>query len=281
MREAPLISVVTVTLNDVDGLAYTVDSVAAQTYEKHEHLVIDGLSSDGTAEFCAATEKHSTRFSYTSEKDHGIFDAMNKGARQARGDLLVFLNSSDGLTDSSVLTFVADRWMESGDWQWGYGAMRYTDSGRVPFTGTVQAPFNRRKFYLGRQFIPHAACYVSRQLFLESGAYDEAFGIAAEQEFFMRICRIHPPAVWIQFLADFMIGGAHSKESIWHHEALWHEMRVKNGVAIANSRHIDRVASVTLASGERSIARMAQLLREGKHLTHVASRANRPGGAHR
>lgn len=263
MRQSPLISIITITLNDRTGLEYTVDTVEHQTYSNYEHIVIDGGSGDGTVEFCATTGQRLTNFSYISEKDRGIYDAMNKGARKARGDVLAFVNSSDGLTDGSVLEFVADQWSERPDWQWGYGAMRFTDSNRTPFSGTVQAPFNRRKFELGRQYIPHPASYVSRRLFLDSGGFDEAFGTAADQEFFMRICRTHPPAVWIRFLADFMAGGVHSSESIWHREALWHRMRVKNGSAIIANRHVDRAAAICLASAERSTRAMRQLLKSG------------------
>ncbi len=277
MRKAPHISVVTVTLNDSVGLTYTVKSVEEQTYRNYEHIVVDGVSGDDTVEYCAATENRLDNFSYVSEKDRGIFDAMNKGARMARGDLLVFLNSSDVLTDQSVLSFVAERWSETDQWQWGYGAMRYTDSNRVPVRGTVQAPFDLRKFQLGRQFIPHAACYIGREFFLDHGAYDEAFGTAADQEFFMRICQTHPPAVWIRFLADFMLGGAHSKQSIWHVEALWHQMRVKNGVTIANSRHLDRMTSVAFAAAERSMLMMSKLVREDTNLAHVENRTKLSG----
>lgn len=263
MRDAPLISIITITLNDLAGLNYTVDSVEAQTYTNYEHIVVDGMSGDGTVEFCAATEARLTNFTYISEKDKGIFDAQNKGARMARGDLLVFLNSSDGLTDPSVLDFVAGKWSESDEWQWGYGAMRYTDSNKVPIAGTVQAPFKGRKFQLGQQFIPHPASYVARELFLNHGGLDDSFGTAAEQEFFIRICRTFPPAVWIRFLADFMEGGFHSKQSVWQREAEWHKMRVKNGVAVANSPIIDRAASLSLAFAARSRGSIVKLFRNG------------------
>lgn len=248
MRETPFISVITITLNDLAGLAYTVGTVESQTYGNYEHIVVDGMSSDGTVDFCTTAEKRLPKFSYTSEKDHGIYDAMNKGARIAQGDLLVFVNSGDGLTDPSVLKFVARKWSESEDWRWGYGAVRITDADRMPFTGTIQAPFSRRKFELGRQNVPHPASYVSRELFLDNEGFDESFGTAADQEFFLRICTTYPPAVWIRFLADFMVGGIHSQESIWHREELWHLMRVKNEVAIANSRHVDRLVSVGIAA---------------------------------
>ena len=88
-----------------------------------------------------------------------------------------------------------------------------------------------------RQYIPHPACYVGREFFLDRGGFDESFpGTAADQEFFVRVCETHPPEVWIRFLADFMIGGVSGKETTWSREALWHKMRVKNGVLIANNR---------------------------------------------
>jgi len=274
MREAPLISVITITLNDLTGLIYTVNSVEIQTYSNYEHIVVDGMSSDGTDEFCAVTKQRLSNFSYISETDRGIYDAMNKGARMARGDLLVFVNSSDGLTDPSVLNFVAQRWTDPEEWQWGYGAMRLTDSNRVPFGAIVQAPFDRRKFQLGRQPVPHAACYVARDFFLERGGFDESFpGTAADQEFFVRVCQTHPPAVWIRFLADFMIGGVSSKETPWSREFLWHQMRVKNDVVIADNRHIDRVASVALATAERLTNAFDKLLRGGADARAVMIRA--------
>lgn len=259
MREAPLISVITITRNDLAGLIYTVGSVECQTYSNFEHIVVDGNSSDGTAEFCATAERRLSYFSYISEPDRGIYDAMNKGARLARGDLLVFLNSSDSLTDPSVLEFVAEMWSECGDWQWGYGAMRHTDANRLAFGGSVQAPFDVREFELGRMHVPHPACYIGREFFFEHGAFDESFGTASDQEFYFRFCRTHPPAVWIRFLADFMIGGVSSQETSWSREALWHQMRVKNGVAIANSRYIDRMVAVSVTYAQRAINGMRKL----------------------
>jgi len=267
MRQAPFISVITITLNDLTGLNHTVHSVESQSYTNYEHIVVDGMSTDGTVEFCAAAESRLNHFSYLSERDRGIFDAMNKGGRMAHGDLLVFINSSDGLTDPSVLSFVADRWSDSEEWQWGYGAVRFIDSNRVPFWGTVQPPYNQRKFQLGRQHIPHPASYVGREFFLNRGGFDESFGTAADQEFFVRVCQTHPPAVWIRFLADFMIGGVSSKETTWSREKIWHQMRLKNDVLIANNRYIDRVASVGLAFAERLTSAMRKPLRGGSNFS--------------
>lgn len=261
MRQAPCISIITVTLNDLSGLTHTVDSVESQTYKNYEHIVIDGNSYDGTAEFCATMKKRLTNFSYISEEDYGIYDAMNKGARMAKGDLLLFLNASDVLTDPSVLGFVAERWSDPEEWLWGYGGVRYMDSNRAPFSGTVEAPYDRRNFVLGRQFIPHPAAYVSREFFLDQGAFDESFDSAADQEFFVRICEKHPPAVWIQFLADFMVGGTSNKVGMWRNEALWHRMRVKNGLAIAHSPAIDRLASMILVFAIRATNAMRKLLK--------------------
>lgn len=252
MRVAPKITVVTVTLNDLEGLRRTRASVAGQNYSNIQHLVVDGASQDGSGEYCAAEAASDSRFSYISEPDNGIFDAMNKGARLADGDLIVFLNSSDLLSDDSVLSYVADHWVTNPGWLWGYGGIRYIDSTGEPVSATVQAPFNWRKLELGRQFIPHPASYISRALLLELGSFDEKFGAAADQEIFIRMSRRYPPAVWIRFLADFLMGGIHAQDSAWSRERLWHAMRVKNKVPLARLVAVDWAFAALMAAGNRT-----------------------------
>jgi glycosyltransferase involved in cell wall biosynthesis len=102
----PRISIVTVVRNDREGLARTIASVRAQTYGGIEFIVIDGLSDDGTQEVIAA---NSDLIGFSlSERDQGIYDAMNKGIAAATGDLILFLNARDVFAKDSVLEdFVA------------------------------------------------------------------------------------------------------------------------------------------------------------------------------
>ena len=95
------LSIITVNLNNCDGLQKTIDSVVSQTFKDFEWIVIDGGSTDGSKELI---EQYADHFTYwVSEPDKGIYNAMNKGIRVAKGDYLQFLNSGDYLYDRTTL----------------------------------------------------------------------------------------------------------------------------------------------------------------------------------
>ena len=95
------LSIITVNLNNRDGLQKTIDSVICQTFNDYEWIVIDGGSTDGSKELI---EQYAEHFSYwVSEPDKGIYNAMNKGVRYANGEYIQFLNSGDYLWDKDVL----------------------------------------------------------------------------------------------------------------------------------------------------------------------------------
>lgn len=100
--KAPLISIITVTYNDADGLRDTMRSVASQSASDYEHLVIDGASTDNTPEVIAAERGERTRL--RSEPDRGIYDAMNKGLADAEGDYVIFLNAGDTFHSTGTLS---------------------------------------------------------------------------------------------------------------------------------------------------------------------------------
>jgi glycosyltransferase involved in cell wall biosynthesis len=93
MAKAPVLSVVTVVLNAKTDFAFTLQSVAEQTYPHIEYVVVDGVSRDGTLEYAQANRQHI--HTLISEKDNGFYDAMNKGLRAATGDYIVFMNAGD------------------------------------------------------------------------------------------------------------------------------------------------------------------------------------------
>ncbi len=100
-QQKPLVSVVTVCRNALPALQKTAESVAAQTYPEVEYIVVDGASHDGTAQWLHAQASRLAR--YVSEPDGGIFDAMNKGVRMARGEWVCFMNAGDVFANSGVL----------------------------------------------------------------------------------------------------------------------------------------------------------------------------------
>ncbi|PXY42010.1 glycosyltransferase [Flavobacterium cheongpyeongense] len=95
------ISIITINYNNVEGLKKTVESVVNQSSKVFEYIVIDGGSADGSAEYLLA---HNENLNYwVSEPDKGIYNAMNKGILQARGDYFLFLNSGDILVDDKEI----------------------------------------------------------------------------------------------------------------------------------------------------------------------------------
>ena len=118
----PLLSVVTVVLNDLPGVTRTARSLASQQWRDFEWIVIDGGSTDGTHDFLAEAEPRPAFMA--SESDRGTYDAMNKGLARASGDLVVYLNSGDRLTHPRVLASAVRR-LGGAEVTWGYGAQRY------------------------------------------------------------------------------------------------------------------------------------------------------------
>ncbi len=95
------ISIITINFNDLVGLEKTFNSVVSQSNTDFEYIVIDGGSTDGSKEFL---EQNSDKLAYwISEKDSGVYNAMNKGIKAAKGDYVMFLNSRDFLIDSTII----------------------------------------------------------------------------------------------------------------------------------------------------------------------------------
>lgn len=103
---SPKISIVTINYNHVDGLKLTIESVLGQSYDNLEYIIIDGGSNDGSAELI---EERKEQLSYAvSEKDGGIYDAMNKGIQAATGEWINFMNSGDVFYGKQVISDFAE-----------------------------------------------------------------------------------------------------------------------------------------------------------------------------
>src|SRR5688572_29649931 len=101
-----LVSIITVSLNNIAELEKTIESVLSQSYKSREHTIIDGGSTDGTVQLL---EKHSENLGYwVCEKDTGIYNAMNKGIRASKGDYLIFLNSGDSFYSPDSIAELID-----------------------------------------------------------------------------------------------------------------------------------------------------------------------------
>lgn len=173
-----IVSIVTVNLNNAAGLAKTLDSVAAQTFRDFEHIVIDGGSTDGSIELLRARADHLAY--WVSEPDAGVYPAMNKGWRAARGEYVLFLNSGDWLASTSVVAAMLDGASEDivyGDFLRpdGRGGTRYHSQ-----PATMQLAR-----YLDWGYC-HQSIFYRRALLGRMGGYDERLSIVADWDLTVR-----------------------------------------------------------------------------------------------
>jgi len=201
------ISVITVCFNSAETIADTLDSVTAQLHPDLEYIVIDGGSTDGTQDIVRARGARVSHF--VSERDRGIYDAMNKGAALATGDYVGFLNADDVLEGPDVLACIARQAQTRPVAIYGdlvyvrqrrlHEVVRYWRSGR----------FTRMGLSFG-WMPPHPTFYVRRDLLPASGAFDLKLRIAADYDFMMRCLSQSgaQPAYLPKVLVRMRLGGA-------------------------------------------------------------------------
>ena len=180
---APLFSVVTVALNSAATIGRTIDSVLAQTYRPIEYLVVDGGSTDGTLDIL---RNHGDRLRYVSEPDNGIYDAMNKGVRMARGQWIHILNADDYYTDRDVVGRAMEMLDES---RTNYFDMyrEYGDGQRI----RQSFAFRRWKLFVSA-YLPHPALVVAQSQYGVVGLYDTRYRIAADHDLILRMLARFP-----------------------------------------------------------------------------------------
>ena len=170
------ITVITVCINSSKTIAETLDSVRSQKYKNIEHIIIDGLSSDNTLDIINDFSNHIAMV--ISEKDFGIYDAMNKGLSFATGDIVAFLNSDDIYLNSDVLNDVINLF-EAGDYDFVYGDIKMINQDGVLIRDWVTGVIHENGLN-GRQ-IPHPAFFVKTKLLKNlSLPFDPTYRIAAD-----------------------------------------------------------------------------------------------------
>lgn len=206
MNKQPLISVITINYNNKEGLKKTLDSVISQSFDDYEQIIIDGASSDGSVEViknALANDAFASHVGYwVSEKDGGIYPAMNKGLEHANGKYFLMLNSGDFFTDDFLLENVSKRLPENPNCV-VFGAVDYFD--KNGYYETYSISHNR----LNEHNICHQACFIGRKVHDEVGKYDCNYEIVADYDFLSRaykkgIAFVHVPFV----IANCEMGGA-------------------------------------------------------------------------
>jgi glycosyltransferase involved in cell wall biosynthesis len=247
---APTLSIVTICRNDRPGLERTLASIRAQTWRDFEVELVDGASTDGTADFVRALAE--PWLHATSERDQGIFDAQNKGWARARGRYCLFLNAGDALAGPEALA----RLFEARPTE----DLVLCDLLREWPTHTrlLRAPDRITLAKLVTGAVMHPSTLIKRELLERVGPYDATLRIAADHDFFFRaivgakVSQRHVPIA----LSVFAMGGVSS------HPA--HEARKEQERALILRRHVapEELARIEAeaARGERRLGRRLRAL---------------------
>ncbi|MHC8947652.1 glycosyltransferase family 2 protein [Sphingobacterium hungaricum] len=212
MANLPKISIITIVYNNAKDIEFTMASVLNQTYPVIEYIVIDGLSTDGTVDII---KKYKNQLAvFTSEKDAGIYDAMNKGLKEATGDYVLFLNSGDALYDENTLDHVVKKGKNADII---YGETMLIDENRQEIglrRHAAPKEFTWKSFKYGMN-ICHQAIYIKREIAVP---YNENYKLSADIDWIIRCAKNAKTAVNVnELVARYLVGGLSQKR---HRESL-------------------------------------------------------------
>jgi len=232
-----LISIITVCLNSVCTIRHTIESIRNQTWNNIEHIIIDGLSTDGTLYILGEYSNSQTRI--ISEPDSGIYDAMNKGLCYATGEIIYFLNSDDTLCDPYVLNDVNREFKNHPETDLLYGNVIYQN----------EYSRSRRSFrHITRRNIIyedlcHQSLFTRRHLFEKIGRFDLSYKINADYDWILKL--FYSDYITRYFdrdIAFFYSAGAHSwDENFLLAERLNIKLKYHNRIAYRVGETIYRI----------------------------------------
>jgi glycosyltransferase involved in cell wall biosynthesis len=178
------ISIITATYNSAGTVRDTLASIAGQQYPLIEHIIVDGLSKDNTL---AIVNEFAHVARVISEKDKGIYDAMNKGVKLATGDIIGILNSDDFYTSSLILSKVATAF-EDPSVEAVYGDLQYVQPGNTQvIVRTWKAGKFQRKYLYYGWMPPHPTFFVRRHMYDKCGLFNTTLRSAADYELMLRV----------------------------------------------------------------------------------------------
>lgn len=187
-----VVSIITVTYNSAATIEDTIKSILAQTYPHIEYIIVDGLSSDNTVDIVKKYEEQTeVRLRWISEKDKGMYDAMNKGIKMATGDVVGILNSDDFFTSDDVIKRMVKAFDDKSV-DAIYGDIHFIRDGQPD---RCVRYYSSKRFTPGRLrfgFMPaHPSFYARRAVFERAGLYRTDYKIGADYEMMVRLFLIH------------------------------------------------------------------------------------------
>ena len=204
-KKTPLISIITVVYNGEKYLKETIQSVINQTYDNVEYIIIDGGSTDGTLDII---KKYEEKIDYwLSEKDSGIYDAMNKGVTLCSGDIIGIVNADDFIyrdTLQNVAKFFSDT-----DAMFTFGQLDLADEDGKVFDTAKSIGIDNIKYKLFRHMpFLHPTMFVKKEVYEKLGLYNTRYKLSADYDFTLRLVKNNIQFVKLDFSTGvFRLGG--------------------------------------------------------------------------
>ncbi len=195
------VSIITVCFNSAATLENTILSIESQDYPNIEYIVVDGASMDGTL---AIIEKHKTRINkFISEKDNGMYFAINKGISLATGDIIGLLHSDDFYVRNDVISRVVKRFEESGA-DAVYGDLQYVkrNDPKEIVRNWIAKPYESNMFLFG-WMPPHPTFFVKKECIENYGNYNTSLHFAADYELMLRL--VHKHGIKVSYLHELLV----------------------------------------------------------------------------
>jgi glycosyltransferase involved in cell wall biosynthesis len=196
-----MITIITVVYNAEETIRDTIESVCNQTVLPKEYIIIDGLSTDGTLNIVKSYMQRFPFIKLISEKDAGIYDAMNKGLSMATGELIGIINSDDWY-ELNALEKMGKAYATYGSGVY-FGILRKIKNGLDYYLERTSQDF------VSERMIPHPTTFVSRDIYEKYGVFDLKYKYAADLEWVLRLAKCQVPFRHLDdIIANFRIGGA-------------------------------------------------------------------------
>ncbi len=195
------VSIITITYNSAATIEQTIQCVLNQTYKDIEYIIIDGLSKDNTLEI---VNKYKGKIAKViSEKDNGLYDALNKGIANATGDVIGIIHSDDFYTDNSVIEKVVNTFKKDNA-DAVYGNLYYVDKDD---TSKIKRKWHSGKYtegaFLNGWMPPHPTFFVKKEVYDKFGKFNLQLTTAADYELMLRL--IHKNKIKVAYLDEFIV----------------------------------------------------------------------------
>ncbi len=195
------ISIITTTYNSATTIEQTIQSVLNQSYTNIEYIIIDGGSSDGTLDIL--NRYKAQLYKIVSERDNGIYDALNKGIDLATGDIIGILHSDDFYMNSNVIENVANTFNQN-QCEALYANLYYVDKDD---TTKIKRKWHSGKYsegaFLNGWMPPHPTFFVKKEIYNRLGKFNLQFATAADYELMLRF--IHKNKIKLAYLNEFIV----------------------------------------------------------------------------